>query len=672
MSDIKLSDKQKKIVQKTFKVVAPKAAVLAADFYKRVFEIAPEARALFKGDMTEQGEKLMATLALAVNSLDKLESLMPALEALSHRHVEYGVQPEHYGVVGQALLETLKKHLGAKFDAETKKAWLAVYTLLSTTMINLTQTKKGTQTMSDAKIGSTAMLKDSEILFETINQTGTNLMIADADFNLIYVNKRSVETLGLISDVIRQELKLEVDELVGGSIDRFHRGPAKERVRRLLSDRRNFPYRKTISLGALRLDLAVNEIVKGGKVHGYVVNWEDVTSREKFEADTARLQSMMDNLPVNVLLADRDLKVTYMNPSSSKTLKTLQSLLPMPVDNIVGSSIDAFHKNPSHQRNMLADVKNLPHRANIKLGEENLDLLVSPIIDKNRNYVAAMVTWSVVPEAVKAFKRTAGEIVQILGSSSVELTASSQSMAAGAEETANQAQTVAAASEQATRSVQAVAAASEEMSKSIKEISGRVQEVANISQQAAKDATTATTTMGSLSKSSEEIGQVVKVISSIAQQTNLLALNATIEAARAGEAGKGFAVVANEVKELARQTAKATDDIHQKITGVQKDTHSAVVVIQGISGVIAKLNEVCMTIAAAVEEQNTATGEISRSASEASKGTGSVNQNITEVSRVAQDSTKVALEVQKASTQLSEISTKMDTTIRDFLKTMGL
>jgi len=165
---------------------------------------------------------------------------------------------------------------------------------------------------------------------------------------------------------------------------------------------------------------------------------------------------------------------------------------------------------------------------------------------------------------------------------------------------------------------------------------------------------------------------VVKVITSIAQQTNLLALNATIEAARAGEAGKGFAVVANEVKELARQTAKATEEINQKITGVQRDTQSAVVVIQGIAGVITKLNQICLTVAAAVEEQNAATGEISRSATEASKGTASVSQNVVHVSKVAQESTKTAVEIQKAANELSQVAVQMDSTIKEFLKKMGM
>ena len=140
-----------------------------------------------------------------------------------------------------------------------------------------------------------------------------------------------------------------------------------------------------------------------------------------------------------------------------------------------------------------------------------------------------------------------------------------------------------------------------------------------------------------LSKAAARIGDVVELINTIAGQTNLLALNATIEAARAGEAGRGFAVVASEVKALAEQTAKATGEIGQQISGIQAATQDSVTAIKGISGTIEKLSEISSTIAAAVEEQGAATQEISRNVQQAAQGTQQVSSNITDVQRGASE-----------------------------------
>ena len=553
-----------------------------------------------------------------------------------------------------------------------------------------------------------------------------NVFVADKDLNLIYMNEIARATMLTIEPEIRKEFGLGVDELLGGSIHRFHKNP--QQVESVLRNSAALPHKAELAFGNVILRTSIHGIRdEKGEVQGYIANWEEVGELKKVELEQARVNSMMDNAPFNILFCDCDLTLQYANPASVKTLKTLEQYLPLRVDEMIGKSIDIFHKNPAHQRKMLSDVRNLPHTAQIQVGPEILDLVINAIYDHDKNFSGVMVNWSVITERLKLKKENeemvrldkerteelqdkVGQILEVvnaaaqgdiskqlnvmgddptgqvgqaladfianlrvnigsfgktgddLNHSSNELVSVSQQLSANAEETSAQAGVVSAASDEVSNNVQVVATGTEEMTASIKEISHSASQAATIADSAVRIVEETNHKITALGESSVDIGQVVKVITEIAGQTNLLALNATIEAARAGEAGKGFAVVANEVKELANQTAKATNDISEKIKVIQLDAKNAVDAMDEITNVINEVNDISGTIASAVEEQSATTNEMSRNVAEAAKGVQEIAHNITGVAEAAADTSKGAITTEQTAMKLtrnSEIITEL-------------
>ena len=265
------------------------------------------------------------------------------------------------------------------------------------------------------------------------------------------------------------------------------------------------------------------------------------------------------------------------------------------------------------------------------------------------------------------FEQTVMGVVDGVSGASGEMQEVAQTMVAAVQQNEAGSQAVVAAVEQANHSVETVASAAEQLAVSIRDISARVNETSNITANASTEATRVNEMVQGLDVSAQKVGEVVQIIQAIAEQTNLLALNATIEAARAGDAGKGFAVVANEVKNLANQTARATEDISAQISGIQGSTQEAVGAIDGITGIIANLNEIAAEVAAAVEEQGQATTEISNSVQQAVQSTQEVTNHIHEMREAARQTGEAAHQVLGASDRLNSQSGTLRGEVGNFL-----
>jgi len=265
------------------------------------------------------------------------------------------------------------------------------------------------------------------------------------------------------------------------------------------------------------------------------------------------------------------------------------------------------------------------------------------------------------------FEIKVGNIVSTLTDAVQSLNGKVDLVTSSVSEAGHESSAVARTTGETSDAVQAVAASVEELSVTVAEVSKQMNQATSVADTANTRIESTAETVANLSETAEKIGEVVGLISDIAEQTNLLALNATIESARAGEAGKGFAVVASEVKALASQTAKATQDISERISEIQGISEQAVTAISGIRETISEVSTIATSVSSAVEEQNAATQEIANRAQEVAGGVSQSATSIEVVNSRTSDAQENVAAISQASERLAGESKELSGAVASFL-----
>ncbi len=410
------------LLEDSFAALAPQGEALVARFYEELLARFPELRPMFANtDLAQQQKKLLAALQLVVNSLRKPAQLRKALLKLGEKHHAYGAKEEHYTAVAETLLDVMAEFAGDLWTDEVADAWRNALNTVAATMLSADEvleekTMAASKKAMESTMGSSETLNSLEAMFSILEHSPINIMIADADENIVYINKQARDTLTSVEDELAQYLPgFSVDSVVGGSIHRYHKDP--EAIKRILHAMGPDDVRHgEITPGRFIFEHQTRPLTDAsGKHLGYAVQWKDVTEERKAAREVERLQSAIDGAQSNLMLCDEDLNITYVNPAVVKMMAARQDVLRerfpgFDAHNLVGKNIDMFHKNPAHQRALLGDPSRLPAKAEIKVADLEFEVNATAVLDGQGKYMGNMVEWRDITEQ-KAAERALAEMI---------------------------------------------------------------------------------------------------------------------------------------------------------------------------------------------------------------------------------------------------------------------
>ncbi len=400
------------ILEESFALLAPQGETLVRRFYEELFQRYPQVRPLFAAtDSAEQQKKLLAALSLTVGALRSPQKLRKVLLELGARHEQYGARPEHYAAVASTLLDVMQELAGARWNERINQAWqraLQTVAGVMTEAYGKQEENRRNNAMSGSNntlaVEETTAMNDINVLGNVLEHAPMNIMIADADENIVFVNKMAREVLQSIEGELAAYLPgFKVSNVVGGSIHRYHKDPGA--IKHILQGLRSGGSRHgEIRPGHFIFEHETRALKDAqGRLVGYVVQWNDVTEKRKNEESAFLLQRAVEGAQTAMMMINRNLEITYANQKTIELLRanenTLASIYPgFKVDKLIGTNIDIFHRNPAHQRKLLSDPRNLPFDTDIIVGPLTFHINVNAITDLKGNYTGNTLEWSDVTE----------------------------------------------------------------------------------------------------------------------------------------------------------------------------------------------------------------------------------------------------------------------------------
>lgn len=586
--------------------------------------------------------------------------------------------------------------------------------------------------------------KENIRIRKALDVCNTNVMMADTNLDIVYMNE-SVKNMMKAAEVdLKKELpSFDADNLVGNNIDQFHKNPDHQRgmLAKLAS-----VYKTEINVGPRTFSLIATPVFDEDERLGTAVEWLDKTeslaASEKANviADTnARVKQALDSVSGNTMIADNDFNIIYMNAAVQRMMNNAQGDIRKDLPNfdasqLIGQNIDVFHKNPAHQRNLVAQM-NGTYQTNITVGGRTFELIANPIENEEGKRLGAVVEWmdrtnevavekeiaSLVSAATNGdlsqrlnvsdkngfflslanglndlvgiaddvindtarvldalahgrltetisadYQGSFGKLKQDSNATVAKLTEiitnireSASTVSTGANEIAQGNADLSQRTESQASNLEETASSMEEMTSAVKQTSENsihANELAvSASQQAEQGGevvSRAVTAMDEINQASNKIADIIGVIDEIAFQTNLLALNAAVEAARAGEQGRGFAVVAGEVRNLAQRSAGAAKEIKDLI-------RDSVDKVNAGTNLVNESGKTLEDIVTSVKRVTDMIEEISVAAKEQSSGIEQVNGAIAQMDEMTQQNAALVEEATAAGEAMAEQSRAM-------------